>query len=134
MNDERDRPSGEERPEVGGVAEEAAELFSALAGWAKEQRTHAGDTAGAAAQAASAAARTIDEHVATGSAECRYCPVCQAIHLVRSTSPEVRAHLAAAASSLAQAAAAVLATDVPGKGREPGVQRIDLDDEGDPTR
>jgi len=60
--------------------------------------------------------------------------VCQVIHAVRHTSPEVKAHLASAASSLMHAAAGVLATHVPGSDRPSGVEKIDLDDEGDPGR
>jgi hypothetical protein len=76
--------------------------------------------------------KEVDGHLATGAAECRYCPVCQAISLLRSTSPEVKQHLATAASSLLQAAAGVLATQVPERRTpEPGVQKIDLDDDGD---
>jgi hypothetical protein len=54
------------------------------------------------------------------------------VHVVRQTSPEVRAHLAVAASSLLQAAAGLLATAVPDEPREgsAGVERIDLDDDG----
>jgi hypothetical protein len=54
------------------------------------------------------------------------------VHAVRQTSPEVRAHLATAASSLLQAAAGLLATTVPDHARtREGVERIDLDDETD---
>jgi hypothetical protein len=52
--------------------------------------------------------------------------VCRTIHVVRQMSPEVRAHLTSAASSLFQAAAGVMATQVPPE-RRPGVERIDLD-------
>jgi hypothetical protein len=69
---------------------------------------------------------TINEHIATGSEDCRYCPVCQVIHAVRTTSPEVKAHLAVAASSLMHAAAGVLATHVPPDKASP-VEKIDLD-------
>ncbi len=54
--------------------------------------------------------------------------MCRAIHLVRQTSPEVRAHLAVAASSLVQAAAGMLATDPADSRRtRDGVEHIDLD-------
>jgi hypothetical protein len=49
------------------------------------------------------------------------------IHAVRATSPEVKTHLAVAANSLIQAAAAVLSTQVPPDPAGP-VQKIDLDD------
>ena len=124
-------PSGTGDPEdVGSVGEEAAKLFGALSDLA---RGHGGDLgaglSGFAAQAADRA-REVDEHLATGSAECTYCPVCRAVHVVRQTSPEVRAHLAVAASSLLQAAAGLLATAVPEEARDRGrpVERIDLDE------
>ena len=60
---------------------------------------------GLAAQAA-ASAHDLNEHLATGSAECTVCPVCRTVHAVRQLSPEVKAHLTTAVTSLAQAAAA----------------------------
>jgi len=122
--------SDDERPPVGSVAEEAAALFAALSGLAKEQ---GGQYAGAAANAAGAAASAmhgVNEHLATGSTECQFCPVCQVIHAVRATSPEVKAHLAVAAHSLLQAASSALATHAPQPGQSP-VEKIDLDDETD---
>ena len=105
---------------VGSVGDEAAKLFGALAGWAND---HMGDRA-----------REIDEHLATGSAECLYCPVCRTVHAVRQASPEVRAHLVTAASSLLQAAAGALATAVPADagGRTGSVEHIDLDPDDSP--
>ncbi|QZY28006.1 hypothetical protein [Nocardioides coralli] len=125
----RDAGGGDE---VGSVGEEAAKLFGALSGWAKEQGSDLGaGLSGLAAQAA-AVAQDVDEHVATGSSECRYCPVCRAVHAVRETSPEVREHLAVAAASLMQAAAGVLAAaSGPGSRPDPaaGVEHIDLTDD-----
>ncbi|MBW8752200.1 MAG: hypothetical protein JF565_12370 [Propionibacteriales bacterium] len=121
--------TGGDRPDepIGSVGEEAAKLFAALSGWARDQGVdYAGSAAGAAA-AMSETAHAINEHIATGSEDCRYCPVCQVIHAVRTTSPEVKAHLAVAASSLMHAAAGVLATQVPQDKRSP-VEKIDLDD------
>jgi hypothetical protein len=121
--------TGGERPgePIGGVGEEAAKLLAALSGWARDQGVdYAGSATGAAA-AMSEAAHNLNEHIATGSGDCRYCPLCQVIHAVRSTSPEVREHLAVAASSLMHAAAGVLATQVPPDKRSP-VEKIDLDD------
>ena len=112
---------------VGSVGEEAAKLFAALSGWARDQGTEYAGSAAGAATAMSDTMHTINEHIATGAEECRYCPVCQVIHLVRSTSPEVKAHLAVAASSLMHAAAGVLATQVPADKKAP-VEKIDLDD------
>jgi hypothetical protein len=125
--------TGDGRPHdpVGSVAEEAAKLLGALSGWA---RTHGSEAGHNVADAATAAFHEIDEHIATGSAECRYCPVCRVVHVVRECSPEVRTHLALAGANLMQAVAALMATatadDQRGKG---GVERIDLDDAGDDT-
>ena len=115
MNDSSDDPA---REAVGTVAEEAAKLAGAMADWARE---HGGP--GWAAGLGSLA-HDVDEHVAHGE-DCRYCPLCRGIQAVRSTSPEVREHLAAAISSLAQAATAYLTTE-PSARRESGVERIDV--------
>jgi hypothetical protein len=120
--------------DVGSVGEEAAKLLQALQDWAKES---GGDYAGAATSAAEGAASTwhrVNEHVATGGEDCRYCPLCQVISVVRGTSPEVREHLATAATSLMHAAAGMLSTAVPQpdaeRGRRSGpVEKIDLDDQ-----
>jgi hypothetical protein len=125
--------------EVGSVAEEAAKLFEALQGWAKDAGlgTAAGEEGGGPTggwgAGLGAAFAGMGEHLATGAPECGYCPLCRAIALVRGTSPEVRHHLAAAAGSLLHAAAGLLETTVPenrsGAGG-PGVEKIDLDDDG----
>ncbi|WP_193614009.1 hypothetical protein [Nocardioides lijunqiniae] len=130
MNDPQDRPGGTDEP-VGSVGDEAAKLFGALAGWATEHGVDLGQGLGGLADHAAAAVKDLDDHVATGAAECTYCPVCRAVHAVRQTSPEVRAHLATAASALVQAAAGLLATPVPpdASGRAQQVERIDLDDD-----
>jgi hypothetical protein len=120
------------QPDVGSVGEEAMKLFGALADLAKQ---HTGDAAGGVgdlAGQAAAMAHELNEHVATGSAECRYCPVCRVVHAVRQTSPEVKAHLTVAASSLLQAAAGLMETlpaaqGTPGQTRGTGVEKIDLD-------
>jgi hypothetical protein len=123
-------PNGEP---IGNVAEEAAKLFAALSGFAKEHSTdYAGTAAGAASAmsgAMSGAMHDVNEHIATGGADCTYCPVCQLISVVRTTSPEVKAHLALAASSLMQAAAGVLATQVPTDAKGAPVEKINLDDD-----
>lgn len=94
---------------VGGVGEEAAKLFGALADWARD----------------------VNDHVDTGDPECSFCPLCRTVHVVRQTSPEVRGHLAAAASSLVQAAAGVLAAASRGTDSRRGsaVEKIDLDED-----
>lgn len=111
---------------VGSVGEEAAKLFAALSGWAKDQGGEYAGAASGAASAVSAALQDLNDHVATD--DCRYCPVCRMIQLVRATSPEVKTHLAVAASSLMQAAAAVMAAQAQQERPAP-VQKIDLDDE-----
>lgn len=99
-----------EPQDVGSLGEEAARLFGALSGWARDHAAEAGDgLSGLAAQAA-ASAHDLDEHVATGAAECTVCPLCRAISAVRQVSPEVTAHLSSAVVSLAQAASAIMAT------------------------
>lgn len=124
-----DQNSGPNGEPIGSVGEEAAKLFVALSGWAKD---HGADTAGSAFGAAQAVGETIhnvNEHIATGGADCTYCPLCQVISVVRTTSPEVKAHLAVAASSLMHAAAGFLATQVPNEPTTSPVEKIDLDDE-----
>jgi hypothetical protein len=40
------------------------------------------------------------EHIATGAAECRYCPVCRAIAASRESGPEILSHVMAAGEQL----------------------------------
>jgi hypothetical protein len=126
-------PRGEDaREAVGTVAEEAAKLFGALSDWAREEGSDLGQGMSGLAGHAARTVREVDEHLATGAEECTYCPICRGVHLLRRTSPEVRAHLATAASSLMQAAAGLLATAVPEQhGTRTGVEHIDLDDDVD---
>ena len=117
--------SQEQGPEVGSVAEETAKLLGALSGWAKE---HGPDLGGALHDAS--------EHVAGGE-DCKYCPFCRVVHIVRESSPEVRTHLAIAVASIAQAASAVLQAAVAEDGKATGgqharrdpVEKIDLEDD-----
>lgn len=118
-------PNGEP---IGNVGEEAAKLFAALSGWAKDQGTDYAGTAAGAASAVSDALHNVNDHIATGGQDCKFCPVCQVIAAVRTTSPEVKAHLAIAASSLMHAAAGVLATQVPTDAKTSPVEKINLDD------
>jgi hypothetical protein len=115
--------------EVGSLADEAAKLLGALSGWAREQAGEAGEGLSGLAAHAAASAHDLDEHLATGSAECTVCPVCRTVHAVRQLSPEVRTHLTAAAASLAQAVAAVMATPGDRAGEQGGVEDIDLADD-----
>ncbi|GGO87257.1 hypothetical protein GCM10011584_11430 [Nocardioides phosphati] len=121
--------SDEQRPEVGSVAEETAKLLGALSGWAKDHGSDLGAGLGGAFHDAS-------EHLATGE-DCKYCPFCRVVHIVRESSPEVRTHLAIAAASIAQAASAVLQAAVPEDAKASGgtharrdpVEKIDLEDD-----
>lgn len=118
--------------EVGSAAEEAAKLLDALQGWAQDQGHDVGEGMAGLAGAAARAAREVNDHVATGAAECEYCPVCRTVHVLRGASPEVRAHLSSAAASLLQAAAGLLATTAPDPRRTTkDVEHIGLDDDGD---
>ena len=120
---------------VGSVAEEAARLLGALQGWAREGTSDG--AAGSAASAASEVLHDLNEHLATGGEDCRYCPVCRVIAALRQTSPEVKDHLTTAAVSLLHAATGVLETRGgagPGgrarRDRDP-VEKIDLSDTPD---
>lgn len=120
---------GADAHDVGSLGEEAAKLLGALSGWAREHAGEAGEgLSGLAAQAA-AAAHDLDDHLATGSAECTVCPLCRTIHAVRRLSPEVTAHLSSAAASLVQAAAAFMDTRTSQAGATVDVEHIDLDGE-----
>ena len=124
---------------VGSVTEEAVKLFGALSDWARDHGSDLGEGLTGLVDHAAATVREVDEHLDTGAPECTWCPICRTVHAVRRTSPEVRAHLASAASSLIQAAAGVLATAVPpdaggrtrSAGRDHGVEHIDLDEAPD---
>lgn len=125
----------EKKEPVGSLAEEAAKLLAALQGWGQETGA---DYAGAAAEMANSAAgllRDVNEHLGTGGADCRYCPVCRAMAVLRETSPEVKAHLGTAAASLVHAVAELMATRVPHEPKsahpEPTVEKIDLEDDGE---
>ena len=123
--------AAEDAPEVGPLADEAAKLFGALAGWARQQAGESGDGfAGVAARAAESA-HEVSGHLATGSDECSVCPICRTVHAVRQLNPDVKAHLVSAATSLAQAAASLMATRLPDEGAPAsGVECCDLGDEG----
>lgn len=114
-------------PDVGSLGEEAARLMETFARWAHDQGRDVGDGVSDLAGAAAEAARGVDEHLATGGEECRYCPLCRVITAVRSTSPEVRAHLSTAANSMLLAAAGMISTHVPDDDRRSGFERIDVD-------
>jgi hypothetical protein len=116
-------------PDVGSLGEEAAKLLGALSGWAREHAGDAGEGLSGLAAHAAASAHDLNEHLATGAAECTVCPVCRTVHAVRQLSPEDKAHLATAVTSLAQAAAAIMATTHSGTAHGDGVEHIDLSDD-----
>lgn len=128
MSDETRGPSTPNGEPIGSVGEEAAKLFIALSGWAKEHGSGSAGTAAEMAGQVTDALRDVNAHIATGGDDCKYCPICQVISAVRATSPEVKTHLAVAASSLMHAAAGVLATQVPTEAKGSPVEKIDLDD------
>lgn len=114
---------------VGSVAEEAAKLLGAIQDWAKENGSDYAQAAAGLADGARSSMGSLNEHIATGAEECRYCPVCQVISAVRRTSPEFKAHLAAAGISLMQAVEELMATRPTsghGKSHNGPVERIDL--------
>jgi Family of unknown function (DUF5304) len=74
-----------ENERLGSVAEEASRLFEAVQDWARR---------------AGVDGRT---QIATGAPECRLCPLCQALGLLRDARPEVVEHLVTAVGSLAAA-------------------------------
>lgn len=118
-----------ERDEVGSLGEEAAKLLGALAGWAREHGVEAGDGLSGLASQAAASAHDLNDHLATGAAECTVCPLCRTVSAVRQLSPEVTAHLSAAATSIAQAAVALLATAPSASGTTHDVEHVDLTDD-----
>lgn len=96
---------------VGSAAEEAAKLFTAMEDWARQRAGHAFD----------------QEHIATGSPECQYCPVCQGIGLLRHVRPEAVEHLLdATASFVAALRTAVTTPSNEPTRRTPPVQHIDI--------
>jgi hypothetical protein len=98
----------------GSVGEEAAKLVEALTEWAR----------GAAGG---------ELPLATGAAECTLCPLCQALSLLRRARPETFAHLADATTSFLAAVRTVVETHDSAAASSRGVERIDLDDDGQPT-
>ncbi|WP_028645738.1 hypothetical protein [Nocardioides sp. URHA0020] len=114
MNQDDDPSTTDPTDAVGSVAEEAVKLLGALSSWAQD------------------AAPDLDAHLATGSTECTYCPICRTVHLVRELRPEVREQLATAATTALQALSGLLVAATPDARRSPGgVEHIDLDDTGD---
>ena len=109
-----------EPEEVGTLTEEAVRLVGALSGWARDHvdlGPGLGDLAAEAAESLHGVHGVHDHGTGSDSAgdgaPCTWCPACRAVRAVRSMSPEVRAHLASAATSLVHAAAEALSTPVP---------------------
>jgi hypothetical protein len=125
----------EGHPEHGTLSEEAARLAEAVQVWLRGTSFGAGAGEGENAGAATASVPDPgDASAAEGGhtpAECRVCPVCQGLRLLRTTRPEVFEHLSDAAASLAAAVRETVADpDRGGQGgpapRGPQVQRIDV--------
>ncbi|MEP6599075.1 MAG: hypothetical protein ABJB98_06445 [Actinomycetota bacterium] len=99
--------------ELGSLGEEAVRLLGAVQDWAR--RTWP------------------DEHPATGAPECRWCPICQLLAVLRGHRPEVNERLTQAGTAVVTALQALLDAstgpdaDQPDRGRVPRVQHIDLD-------
>ena len=95
---------------LGTAAEEAARLFEAVQEWAQRN------------------SGSLSDHIATGGPDCRLCPVCQLIGLLRETRPEVAQHLTEAAGSLLAALRAAVAAHEREWSRRAsqGVERIDI--------
>jgi hypothetical protein len=105
--------------EPGPLGEEAARLAEALVDWAR-------------GVAPWASAHLHDLPLATDTAECKLCPVCQLLTVVRHTRPETFAHLTDATSSLVAALRTVIdSADAARRQGRSGVERIRLDEDAD---
>jgi hypothetical protein len=95
----------------GALAEEAAKLAEALAGWVS--------SSGLVGPLASGAGQ---------SPECSLCPVCQLLRLARGSRPEVFEHLADASASLLAALRSALDSSSASwtSGNRPPSERIDI--------
>lgn len=76
---------------IGGAAEEAARLVDALGQWLAARSARSGGPVDLG---------SCGGQIATGSAQCRICPLCQLISLARTSSPELSRHLDDALQSL----------------------------------
>jgi hypothetical protein len=77
--------------QVGSLADEAARLFAAATDWARQYTADSGT--GPAPSAPRSGDWPGHEHIATGAPECRWCPICQAISLLRTTTPDMKEHV-----------------------------------------
>jgi hypothetical protein len=101
----------------GSIGEEAVKLAEAVQDWLGERTGRGASDAWAAATAPGA----------FETAECRVCPICRAMHFVSSMQPDVFAHLADAATSLAAAVRAMGEAEV--GGRDGSAAQANADDE-----
>lgn len=101
--------------QVGSVADEASRLFAAAEAW-----WHGVRSAGDASPDGAAEAHT--------GPECRICPLCQLLSLLRTSRPEVFEHLSSAALSIVQAARAAVDAHARTATSRPtsSVERIDI--------
>jgi hypothetical protein len=101
------------------TAAEAVKLFEALQDWARQSSL---------ADLGTRLAAATEGGFATGSAECRLCPVCQVVGVLRETHPEVADHLTDAVDALAAAVrAAVGAHERDWSSRRgSGIEHIDI--------
>lgn len=90
---------------VGTLADEAAKLFSAAESWWKEHAPAAPHEA---------------------AAECRYCPFCQALSVVRGAQPELVEQVTEAATSLFAALKGAVESQPQRHRDEVPVERIDI--------
>ena len=106
-----DTRSTSSQADLGSAAEEAARLIEALRRWVDDRGMSV-------------------PPVATGTAECKLCPFCQLLAMVRDGQPEVFEHLGAAAESLFAAARSAVA-DHERRWSKPAhddVEHIDIDE------
>lgn len=97
--------------DVGPLAEEAARFVEAVSDWARGHMGASGLSVGHAA-------------------ECKLCPFCQLLALMRQAKPETFAHLLDASAAMTAALRSVVDTHSPH--RAGGMERINLDDDGYP--
>jgi len=98
--------------DVGSIGEEASRLFAAVEDWARS--TFDG-------------AHLSDLPIAgEASEECRLCPVCTTVRLLRGARPEVYTHLLAATDALAAALRAAVDDPAHPRSAHPGVEHIDV--------
>ncbi len=90
---------------VGSIAEEAAKLFGAAEEWWREH---------------------VPAAPAHTGPECKVCPVCQVLSVVRAAQPEVFEHLVSAADAFAQAVRTAVEGYVSPRRADVPVERIDI--------